>query len=105
MLLAAIILGVSTALLELSIYAKVRTVRQFISRFEWSGLVLSCALAVCLGHIFGAAGVTVMIGGVISMLLTQPIYLYINRGRRALSAKFEELKSWFKLESTQPSLS
>jgi len=94
MLLAGIILGVATALLELSIYAKVKRLQTLIHKYEWTGIVLSCTLALVLGHVFGALGVTVMIGGVLSMILTQPVYLYINRGRTLIQQRRKELIAW-----------
>lgn len=102
MLLAAIVLGVTTAVFELTLYSKLKWLRAMIERYEWSGLILSTALALALGHLFGAVGVTVMIGGVLSMVLTQPIYFYINRGRKLLRHKRSQLISWLKAPSLHP---
>lgn len=96
LLIAALVLGVGTALLELTLYWKVPAVRKMISKFEWSGLVLSFCLAFFLGHIFGAVGTTVMIGGVLSMILTQPFYYYVNRGREQLCQLRNETKEWIR---------
>lgn len=88
LLMAAIILGVASAIVELILYLRCAPLRELIRRWELSGLILSIAISATLGAIFGAAGLVVMIAGIVSTVFTQPIYFLYNRwpGRRAKTA-------------------
>jgi hypothetical protein len=79
LLMAALILGVASAMLELVLYMRVASLRALIKRWEVLGLFLSLLISALLGMVFGAAGLTVMIAGVVSTVFTQPVYFLYNR--------------------------
>lgn len=95
MVLGAIILGVATAVLELSIYFKTPQLQKLIRKHEWMGYVISISLAVLLGHVFGATGVMAAIGGTLAMALTQPAYVYINKGHHHVTALLDEARHYW----------
>lgn len=73
-------LGVVTALIELYLFARFNLLQQAIERWVWLGIVFSFSLAILLCAVFGAHGVTVMFAGIVSLCITQPIYLLYNAG-------------------------
>ena len=79
LLISALILGVASAMVELLLYFQVQPLRSLIEKYEICGLILSMLLSMLIGHAFGAVGVTVLIAGVVSTVMTQPIYFGINR--------------------------
>lgn len=71
-------LGVVTAAIELYIFCRFNLIRQAIERWLALGLVFSMGLAIVLCAVFGAHGVTAMFAGIVSLIITQPIYVLWN---------------------------
>ncbi len=79
---AGIILGLCSAFVELYLFCKFNLIRKWVERYPLAGIGFSLALSVLLGHAFGAAGVTVMLAGVSSTVLTMTYYGVIRAMHR-----------------------
>lgn len=73
-LIPGLILGVCVALLELRTVYSVGFLRRFIQQRSMFGILMSLLMAGFLGSLFGAVGVTAMIGGVVAITITWPFY-------------------------------
>jgi hypothetical protein len=81
MLTLTIMLGVASALLELYVVFRSRTLLAMIERWSVSGLVLSLGVSVALGSLFGAAGLVALGAGIVSSCLTVAAYSAWRLGR------------------------
>lgn len=70
----AIMLAAASIYVELKLVKSVPGLKKLVERFGFVGLVMSLALSVILGGIFGAAGVTIMLAGMCSTMVTAPLY-------------------------------
>lgn len=70
----AVALTVVSIVLELYLVYKYRLLLELFERNVWLGLAFSLVLSWALGDAFGAAGVTVLLAGVTSTVVTTTIY-------------------------------
>lgn len=78
MFVAAMVLGIATTVVELSLFCRIKAVKNIVERNALFGVAYSVALALFLGAVFGAHGVTVMLAAMGSMVVTMPIYWVYN---------------------------
>lgn len=102
LLIAALILALATAFLEIRIMRRVKFLQALTQRFGAFGILMSLFLAVILGTIFGAAGLTVMIAGVVGTAFTQPYHSWQHRKanmsdeqRATLGERVDEVKATY----------
>jgi len=88
MILAALLLGLASAIVELSLYFRFGLLRKWIERWELLGLAFSICLTLLFGHLFGAVGVTALIGAMVAIAMTQPVYFVSNRVRKVDWSRF-----------------
>lgn len=74
MLTTVIVFAVIAVVFELSIVSRVAALRQTMSRHPLAGVAFSIGLSLLLGALFGAAGVMLLMAGVISTVITGIIY-------------------------------
>lgn len=70
----ALILAVASAYIEFKILKAVPLLGRWNRKSMAFGLVLSFAISAALGALFGAAGLVVMMAGVVSTALTEPVH-------------------------------
>jgi hypothetical protein len=85
----ALILAVCSAFLEFKLLKSVPLLGRLNKKSMFFGLALSVALSAGLGAVFGAAGVVVMIAGVLSTAMTEPVHGF----RRAMESKKAETQA------------
>jgi hypothetical protein len=79
----AILLACASVYVELKLVKSVPGLKKLTEKYGLVGLAMSLALSAALGAVFGAAGLVVMIAGLVSTAVTNPIY----RLREALHSK------------------
>lgn len=81
LIIAGMLLGVISAFIELSLVRSMPWLLNLIIkvRFLPLGLVFSLMLSIMLGYAFSAVGLTAMIAGAASTVMTQPYYEYKRR--------------------------
>jgi len=79
MLLTAILMGLAAAFIELRTSFSIPFVRKLIEQFSVLGIAFSIALSMFFGFVFGATGVTVMLIAIVSMTITQPVYMVASK--------------------------
>lgn len=65
---------------EIMLVNKIPGLLPLLERFPLAALVFSLILSVALGALFGAAGLTVFVAGLVSTFLVQPYYRLKKRG-------------------------
>lgn len=73
-LLPALILGAGATIIELRTVFSLGWLRSFIAKHPIFGLLMSFVMTGFLGSLFGAAGVTIMLGSVIAIVATGCAY-------------------------------
>lgn len=86
LLTMAILLAIGSAFLEFKLVKSVPLLEKLNRKSLFFGLAFSIALSAVLGGIFGAAGVVVMLGGILSSAMTEPIWAF----RRTMASKKAE---------------
>jgi len=83
----AIILALASSALEMAIMAKAPTVRKVATKWPLTGVAMSFSLSYLTGLAFGAAGLTVMVAGITSTVITAPYYMVASwwKKRKALN--------------------
>ena len=77
-LTAIILFAVATAALEFKLYKEFSLVRQGVRKVKGFGVVFSFLLSYLVGLAFGAHGTMVLMAGILSTVMTQPVYTFIN---------------------------
>lgn len=65
---------------EITAVRKIPMLLHILERYPLAALVFSLVLSVLLGALFGAAGLTVFVAGMVSTFLVQPYYRLEKRG-------------------------
>lgn len=86
LLTTGLIIGVTTALIELRLVWNTPWLKRLIRSNPILGLFLSMIIAVLLGWLFGAAGITALLGGGVASGITW-IYYSTDRGVSILNQK------------------
>lgn len=84
MFTAILIIAIACIVLELSIVAKVKALREFIIRHPVVGIVFSILLTWFIGFLFAVTGTTVMGAAVISTAITGMVYGFFALLDRAI---------------------
>lgn len=71
---AIIILAVATAVVELLIVYNVPFLKNLCGKWLWFGVAMSLLLSIFVGFFFGAVGLVALTGGLLSTVITQPVY-------------------------------
>lgn len=77
-----ILLGITAAIVELRTALDVRFIRNLIEKSAVLGVAFSVMLSLLIGTLFGAAGLVVMMGAMIAVVITQPVYAVMGRVKR-----------------------
>lgn len=94
----AILLGITAAFLELRTSLSIPFVRTLIEKSAAIGVGFSVILSLIIGSLFGAAGLVVMMGAMIAVVITQPVYLVMGKVKKTgvdVKQTASEVKSLF----------
>jgi hypothetical protein len=89
LLTMALILAACSAFLEFKLLKSIPLLGRLNKKSMFFGLALSIALSAGLGAVFGAAGLVVMMAGVISTAMTEPVHAF----RRGMESKKAETQA------------
>jgi len=92
-LYTVIALGVLAASIELYLYCRFNLLRKGIDRWAWIGTLLAFTVVTVICTILGALGIIVTLASIVSLCITQPIFLMYSI---ATSGKLDFLnpKGW-----------
>ena len=79
----AILLALGSAFLEFKLVKSLKFLDKLNSKSMFFGIMFSIVLSAGLGMVFGAAGLVVMMGGILSSAITEPIWAI----RRTMKSK------------------
>lgn len=86
LLTMAVLLAIGSAFLEFKLVKSIPLLEKLNRKSLFFGLAFSILLSAGLGVVFGAAGVVVMLGGILSSALTEPVWAF----RRTMASKKAE---------------
>lgn len=94
LLWTGLLLGMVGAIIEIMVYQRVPIVRKSIHKIPVLGILGSLCLTLLIGHLFGAVGLTALLGGTLTCALTQPYYWAETKGFRIRSV-WQSIKARF----------
>lgn len=98
LLIMSILLGIVAAVVELRTALGIRFIRTLIEKSAVIGVGFSVLLSLLIGSIFGAAGLVVMLGALIAVTITQPVYAVMGKVKKTgidVKQTAHEVKSMF----------
>lgn len=97
LLTMALLLAVISAWLEFKLLKTVPGLRWLNRKSAFIGLAISIGISWMLGFIFGAAGLVVLLAGILSTFLTEPVHAF---HRSASARKSQVVKGWSDFKAT-----
>ena len=76
LLALVLLMAVISAIVEFRLIASVPGLKWLVTRFRYTGIVLSILLSWLLGAMFGAGGMIVFAASLLSTIFTDPYYAY-----------------------------
>ena len=93
MLMLVLVLAGCSVWLELKILQKVPGLKKAVGRFALIGIFCSLALSYFLGVMFGASGIIIMMAGLLSTAIAEPVRRSFKQTQE-MQAKIETAKYW-----------
>lgn len=88
------ILAIASSTFEMAFAFKVPLWAKMAGRYPVLGLIASVTLSWFLGHIFGAAGLIALMGGLLSTLMTVPCYILVEKWHNGeIQPRLEKFRS------------
>lgn len=88
------ILALASSAFEMAFAFKVPLWAKLAGRYPVLGLIASVSVSWFLGHIFGAAGLIALMGGLLSTLMTVPCYILVEKWHSGeIQPKLEKFRS------------
>lgn len=94
MIAMIVVLAAVSVWIEIKLLRRIKVLRSVNQKSPLAGLGMSLGISALLGAVFGAAGVIVLIAGLLSTAAAEPFRRFSGARKSALDAKVESLRTW-----------